>query len=91
MKTSKEYRSFRSWLRKMRLLRKCRYRTARQRLLAMDQAQRRDPHNLYRVSKHRAPWFPEEYAAMISELSPQERQDWKLTDAPIPGMPLKTT
>ena len=89
MKTSKEYRSFRSWLRKMRLLRKCRYRTARQRLLAMERARRRADHNQYRAWKYRAPMFPAEFAAMLSEASPQERQE--LAESPIPGMPLKTT
>ena len=35
--------------------------------------------------------FPAELAAMMFELSPRERQQLKLTEAPIPGMPLKTT
>lgn len=91
MQTSRAYRRSRSRPRKRRLLRDCRYKTARQRLLAMELAQRRADHNKYRAWRYRAPMFPAELAAMMFELSPRERQQLKLTEAPIPGMPLKTT
>lgn len=78
MQTSTAYRRTRSRPHKKRLLRDCRYKTARQRLLAMELAQRRADHNKYRAWKYRAPMFPAEFAAMMSELSSQERHDWKL-------------
>ncbi len=80
MKLTSAHRTTRSRPRKRRLLRDCRYKTARQRLLAMELSQRRADHNKYRAWKYRAPMFPEEYAAMISDMSPQERKRWALQD-----------
>lgn len=57
-----------------KLLRDCRHKTARQRLMQMLDAKRRRGYQLNRAWKYRAPMFPEEYQAMMAELSPEERE-----------------